>query len=226
MICTLCKTNVLRYGTLCSGCTLDTLAHIRRLPRMWDALEDWLTPGVKGGAQYGGRVRQAEAPLPLDAEVLSLRAAGGITGVLEDWADAVGGARDLPERERIGSLAHRVASAAGYLAAQIHFIALWEQGPQLGLEVRQLVERVERHVQPALPEEKALPQFLGYCIAVDPSGVICGARIPLRMDRAVQCEWCLCPYPPETWLQLRRLQPGRHSDTGDEDQEHAVLTAA
>lgn len=209
MICTLCKTNTLRYGTLCTTCTTDTLAHIRRLPRMWSALEDWLIPGVKGGAQYGGRVRKAEAPLPLDAEVLTLRAAGGITGVLEDWADAVRDARDRPEQERIGSLAHRVAYASSYLAGQIHFIALWEQGPQLGREVSQLVERVERHVQPALPEEKRRPEFLGYCVAVDPSGVICGARIPLVLDRPVECEWCGCPYPPSTWLQLRHFQPGR-----------------
>lgn len=215
MICTLCKTNTLRYGTLCGACTLDTLAHIRRLPRMWAGLEAWLTPGVRG-AQYGGRVRHAEAPLPLDAEVLTLRAAGGITGVLEDWRDAVRDARGLHEWERVGSLAHRVAGAAGYLASQIHFIALWEQGPQLGRELRQLVERVERHVQPALPEERALPEFLGYCIAVDPSGVICGARIPLVMDRPVQCGWCLCPYPPETWLQLRHYQPGSGTDTAGE----------
>lgn len=227
MICTLCTKHTLRYGTLCSVCTLDTLTHIRRLPRMWDALEDWLTPGVKGGAQYGGRVRQAEAPLPLDAEVLTLRAAGGITGVLEDWVDAVRDARDLPGHERIGSLAHRVTTAAGYLSAQIHFIALWEQGPQLGRELGQLVQRVERHVQPALPEEKNRPAFLGYCIAVDPSGVVCGARIPMAVDRPVQCEWCLCPYPPETWLQLRHFQPGRRRDEADdEDQEHAVPAAA
>ncbi|MEW2567669.1 hypothetical protein [Streptomyces sp. NPDC047070] len=207
MICSLCKTNPLRYGTLCGACTLDTLAHIRRLPRMWSGLEAWLTPGVRGSAQYGGRVRQVEAPLPLDTEVLTLRAAGGIVGVLEDWRDAVRDSRGLPEWERIGSLAHRVGTAAGYLAAQIHFIALWEQGPQLGREMRQLVERVERVVQPDEAEEKGQPSILGYCTAVDLSGVICGSQIVLDMGRPVQCGWCQCPYPPDTWLQLRRLQP-------------------
>ncbi len=217
MICSLCKTHTLRYGTLCGACALDTLAHIRRLPRMWDGLEDWLTPGVRGSAQYGGRVRHVEAPLPLDTEVLTLRAAGGIAGVLEDWRDAVRDARDLPEQERVGSLANRVSSAAGYLAGQIHFIALWEQGPQLGREMRQLVERIERVVQPDEAEEKGQPSILGHCTAVDLSGVICGSKIILDMGKPVQCGWCLCPYPPDTWLQLRRLQPSRtQTDTTGE----------
>ncbi|GGX99142.1 hypothetical protein [Streptomyces fructofermentans] len=216
MICTLCKTHVLRHGTLCSTCTTNTLGHLHRLPRMWAALETWLAPGTTGAAQYGGRVRHPEAPLPLDTEVLTLRAAGGITGVLEDWADAVRHTRGLPERPRVGSLAHRVTAAAGYLASQIHFIALWEQGPQLGREIGQLVDRARNAVQRDEAEEKGRPTFLGYCIAVDPSGVICGARIPAAIDRPVQCAWCLCPYPPETWLQLRHLQPGRREFTEEQ----------
>ncbi|MFF5001735.1 hypothetical protein ACFY3G_02810 [Streptomyces phaeochromogenes] len=217
MICTLCRTEPLRHGTLCGACALDTLAHIRRLPRMWSGLEAWLAPGSTGSAQYGGRVRHAEAPLPLNAEVLTLRAAGGIAGVLEDWRDAVRDARGLPEWERIGSLAHRVTGAAEYLAGQIHFIALWEQGPQFGREMRQMVDRVQRLVQPDEAEAKGQPEFLGYCIAVYPSGVICGARIPAVVDRPVQCGWCLCPYPPETWLQLRHFQPGNHTDDDQDD---------
>jgi hypothetical protein len=217
MICTLCKTHRIEYGTLCPACTLDTEDRLVRLPRMWASLEAWLIPSARGTAQYGGRVRQPEAPLPLDPEVLALRSAGGIVGILEDWHTAVRDVRDLPAPARAGSLAHRVRDAAFGLAGHIHFIALWEQGPQLGREVRGLVDRVRRAVQPDEAEEKGRPEFLGYCIAVDASGVICGARIPAAVDRPVQCTWCLCPYPPSTWLDLRRLQPGNLQETGGQE---------
>jgi hypothetical protein len=175
---------------------------------MWASLEAWLIPGVRGTAQYGGRVRQPEAPLPLNQEVLDLRSAGGIVGVLEDWHFAILDARDMPVPPRAGSLARRVRDAAFGAADQIHFIALWEEGPQLAREVRALVDRVRRVVQPDEAEERWQPKWLGYCVAVDASGVICGARIPAAVDRTVQCTSCLCPYPPSTWLTLRRLQPG------------------
>ncbi|MDX3634308.1 hypothetical protein PV728_29405 [Streptomyces europaeiscabiei] len=208
MICTLCKTSKIEYGTLCPACTLDTEDRLVRLPRMWVSLEAWLIPGVRGTAQYGGRVRQPEAPLPLDQEVLDLRSAGGIVGVLEDWHSAIRDARDMSAPPRAGSLARRVRDAAFGVADQIHFIALWEEGPQLAREVRGLVDRVRGVVRPDEAEESWRPKWLGYCVAVDASGVICGARIPAAVDRTVQCTSCLCPYPPSTWLTLRRFQPG------------------
>lgn len=209
MICTLCKTQ-LTHGTLCPGCTRDTLDRLHRLPRLWAALEDWLTPGTTGSPQYGGRVRRAEAPLPLDTEVLNLRAYGGIVGVLEDWHDAINQERGYPTPPRAASLARRVTAAAAGLAGQIHFIALWEQGGQLADEVRRLVERVRQVVEPGPdPDKPVRPTLLGHCIAVDQAGVVCGAEIYADMTRTVQCGWCLCPYPPTSWLALRTLQPGR-----------------
>lgn len=225
MICTLCKKHLV-HGALCAACTLDTLGHLHRLPRLWTALEAWLAPAVTGGAQYGGRVRHAEAPLPLDSEVLNLRAAGGIAGVLEDWRDAVRETRGLPAPERTGSLAHRVTSAGAYLAGQIHFIALWDQGAQLGREVSQLAERVQRIVDPEPEPGRDQPVLLGYCIAVYPSGMVCGTRIHADISRPVQCGWCLCPYPPDTWLQLRHFQPGHHGQTDEHDQAETLETAA
>jgi hypothetical protein len=215
MICTLCKTRKIQYGTLCASCTLDTEDRLIRLPRMWASLEAWLIPGVRGTTQYGGRVRQPEAPLPLDQEVLDLRSAGGIVGVLEDWHTAICDTRDLAAPPRAGSLAGRVRDAAFGVARQIHFISLWEQGPQLGREVRGLVKRVRRVVEPG--EDPDEPVVLGYCVAVDVSGVVCGAKLYADMSRTVRCEWCLCTYPPSTWLTLRRFQPGTLQQD-DEDQ--------
>ncbi|MDX3294640.1 hypothetical protein PV569_13080 [Streptomyces scabiei] len=211
MICTLCK-KTQPYDGLCPTCTLDTLDHITAMPHLWAELEDWLVPGVRGGAQYGGRVRMAEAPLPLDEEALTLRAAGGIAGVLEDWHDAIREARHQPIPPRAGSLAHRVGAASAGVAGHIHFIAQWEQGAQLAREIRQLVARIRRVTEPGheLDEPKP-PLLLGYCVAVDPSGVVCGSRIYADIRRAVQCGWCLALYPPDRWLELRRLQPGNQA---------------
>jgi hypothetical protein len=206
MICTLCRQHSLEHGTLCPDCTRATLDRLTRLPRIWASLEAWLTPGTGGPAQYGGRVRLAEAPLPLNTEVLDLRAAGGIAGVLEDWHDAVRATRGMTTPVREGSLAHRVARAAAALAGHMHFIALWEQGGEFGREVQRLVDRVHAAVEPGRDREK--PTLLGHCIAVDASGTVCGNRLYADMTRPVQCDWCLCLYPPDRWLALRLHQPG------------------
>lgn len=208
MICTLCTKQVVKHGTLCNDCTLTTLDRLQRLPRMWVSLEAWLAPGTTGPAAYGGRTRLAEAPLPLRQEVLDLRAAGGIVGVLEDWRDAVYDIRGYRVPPRSAALVRRVQAASSALQQQIHFVALWEQGGQLALEVRHLVDRVRAVVDPgrALDEPKE-PTFLGYCVAVDPAGIVCGRRLYADITRTVQCDWCLCNYPPDTWLALRHHQP-------------------
>ncbi|MFF3891358.1 hypothetical protein [Streptomyces sp. NPDC001914] len=215
MRCTLCNTSTIQYGTLCPTCTLTTRNHIADLPRMWEELEDWLTPGSRGASPYSGRPSKVEAPMPLDEDVLSLRAAGGIIGVLEDWHSAVRHARTLPElpAAAAASPARRVHAAAHGLASHIHFIALWEQGPVLGSEIRRLVDRVQNILEPGRNDDA--PRFLGHCIAVDESGVVCGAKLYADMSRPVQCDWCLCPYPPSQWLQLRHFQPGRTPTHGD-----------
>lgn len=223
MICTLCREHPLQYGTLCPACTRELQDRLASLPRLWASLEAWLTPSVRGLAQYGGRTPMVEAPLPLDGEVLDLRAAGGIVGVLEDWHDAVRSSRDLDTQPRTGSLALRVNTAAWGLIHHIYFIALWEQGPVLGREIRGLVDRVRRVVEP--DEDSGLPTILGHCIAVDSLGTVCGSTLYADMGRPVQCGWCLCLYPPESWLALRRLQPG-HPAADDDQNTEQLLTAA
>ncbi|WP_327403856.1 hypothetical protein OG194_29745 [Streptomyces sp. NBC_01288] len=222
MICTLCTTHDLKYGVLCASCTLALQDRLARLPRMWASLEAWLAPGSTGTAQYGGRVRRAEAPLPLNQEVLDLRAAGGIAGVLEDWRDAVHDTRGLPTAPRTGALARRVSTAAADLIASLYFIALWDQGVQLGREVEQLVGRVRAVAEPGRDPDE--PTFLGYCIAIDLSGVVCGSRLYADMAQTVQCQWCLCLYPPDRWLQLRLLQPGNTPAKEDQDVEEPRIS--
>jgi len=207
MICTLCTTHELEYGSLCPGCTRATHDRLLRLPGLWASLEAWLAPGATGPAAYGGRSRLAEAPLPLNKEVLDLRAAGGIVGVLEDWREAVYETRGWRRPERAASLAHRVTIAAADLDHHLDFIARWYAGASFGWDIRRLVDRVRTVVQPG--REPGEQQFLGYCIAVDPGGIVCGNRLFADMARPVQCDWCLCSYPPDTWLALRNFQPAR-----------------
>ncbi|MFC5217297.1 hypothetical protein [Streptomyces coerulescens] len=213
MICTLCTTHQLDYGSLCHSCTEATHARLQRLPRMWDSLEAWLAPsttGPSGPAAYGGRTRRAEAPLPLRGEVLDLRAPGGIVGVLEDWREAVYETRGMARPILASSLAHRVTIAAADLDDHLDWISRWYAGEGFGWDIRRLVDRVRAVVQPGRAlDEPPEPTFLGYCIAVDEGGIICGHRLWADLTRTVQCDWCLCQYPPETWLALRKLQPGQ-----------------
>ncbi|MEU1275295.1 hypothetical protein [Streptomyces sp. NPDC005799] len=224
MICTLCTTRELEYGSLCHACTEATHHRLVRLPRMWESLDAWLTPGAAGPAQYGGRVRRAEAPLPVDSEVLDLRVGGGIVGVLEDWREAVYETRSWAQPALAASLAHRVTIAASDLDDQLDFIARWYAGASFGWDIRRLVERVRAVVQPGRDLEE--PQFLGYCIAVDTGGIVCGNRLYADMTKAVQCEWCLCTYPPDSWLALRHFQPGQSQLVGEPTRDASGLEPA
>lgn len=217
MICTLCDTHTLEYGSLCPSCTRTTHDRLTRLPRLWASLESWLTPGTTGSAQYGGRVRLAEAPLPLDSEVLDLIAEGGIVGVLEDWRAAVYETRGWDQPPRAASLANRVWIAAGDLDHHLDWISRWYAGEGFGWDIRRLFQRIHRVVQPGHELDRPRPTFLGHCIAVDPSSVICGAKIYADMRTVVRCEWCLCPYPPERWLALRHFQPGGQAAADDQE---------
>ncbi|MGW0821807.1 hypothetical protein [Streptomyces sp. NPDC002845] len=219
MICTLCNTRTIEHGGfLCPACTRTTHDRLQRLPRMWTALEAWLAPGSTTTTAYG-RTPLTEAPLPVREEVLDLRAAGGIVGVLEDWRAAVHEARGFTLPALAASFEHRVTIAAHALDRNLDWIARWYMGPTFAEEIRQLTARVYGVIQPGHDHER--PPFLGYCIAVDTSGIVCGAKLWAYMDRPVKCEWCLCPYPPDTWLALARHQPGRQT-TKPSDAEQAA----
>jgi hypothetical protein len=207
VICTLCKT-VLEHGHLCPDCTKDTLTRLHAMASLWVSLEAWLVPGATGTAQYGGRVRRAEAPLPLRQEALDLRAGGGIVGVLEDWHAAVCDARGIPLPPRPAGVAARVRQASAHLIGHIHFIVLWEQAGTFAKEIRALDRRVQAVTDPGSDRDE--PTALGRCVAELPDGSVCGARLYADMGRPVQCTRCECKYPPEKWLALRHYQPGPH----------------
>ncbi|QCX81083.1 hypothetical protein C9F11_37500 [Streptomyces sp. YIM 121038] len=205
--CPHCTTNDLPHGGfLCDPCVRATSRHLLQLPTLWSALEIWLAPG-RGAPFISGRTPRAEAPLPLREEVLDLRAEGGIVGVLEDWRAAVHDARGMAPPPRAVSLEHRVAIAARALDGHLDWIARWYAAPDLATDIRTLVGRAYAVIQPGRDPDE--PQYLGRCIATDTTGAVCGRPLHAYPDRAVQCDWCLCVYTPDTWLALRHYQPGR-----------------
>lgn len=220
MICTLCNTNETHADALlCHTCTRTLSGHLTRLPRMWAALEAWLAPGGTGAPAYGGRSRPAHAPLPLREDVLSLRAAGGICGILEDWRAAMQQERGWGQPVLEASLARRVTVAARALDHNLDWIADWDQAAVFAAEIRQLVHRARSAVQ---PPERARATFIGLCVAVDRSGVVCGAELWAQPGQRISCSWCLCPYPPDTWLTLIRYQPDRAQDEDVQGLENAA----
>ncbi|MDX3162412.1 hypothetical protein PV516_01175 [Streptomyces scabiei] len=217
MICTLCDTRDLEYGSLCPSCIRATHERLTRLPGLWTALGAWITPGTAAPAPSYGRTRMVEAPLPVQGEVLDLCSEGGIVGVLEDWREAMYETRDWWWPQRANTIAQRVTIAAGDLDHHLDWITRWYAGGAFAWDVRRIFQRAYRIVRPGHELDQPRPTFLGHCIAVDPSGVVCGAKIYADMRKAVQCEWCLCLYPPSTWLTLRRYQPGNLQQTGDQE---------
>jgi hypothetical protein len=206
--CGLCEQQLGR-GHLCPGCTLATLERLERLPKLWAQLAEFLAPG-SGAPQYG-RTRPVEAPLPVVEDVLSLRAQGGILGVLEDWYSAMrvdrGWARPLRRRPKGDGVGARVEAAAQALILNLEWMAeYWPTVGQFALEMRQLEREVLSIVDPRDPD--TVGRRYGYCVALNQLDEVCGAV--LRMypgETAMTCRWCQYVYEPSDFLRLAALQP-------------------
>lgn len=205
--CGLCERE-LEHGYLCPGCTRTTTDRLDRMPRLWSALEAFLAPGA-GAPQYG-RTRAAEAPLPVRENVLSLRAAGGIVGVLEDWRAAMQADRGWGPPVIPAAVDRRVAVAARGLSMNMDWIAAeWPQAAQFAVEIRALERDVLTIVDPEDPDERRRRRGtrIGYCVAL-PDGAVCGAVLRAYPGEAtLTCHWCGTTYGPEHYLMLKALQP-------------------
>ncbi|MFI6700292.1 hypothetical protein ACIBJC_15165 [Streptomyces sp. NPDC050509] len=191
-------------GRLCTGCARATLDRLTRMPQLYQALGAYLRPGGRSTAQYGSS-RPAEAGLPVAEAPLVLRGPGGMVGILEDWHAALRADRDWsPPVIRSGIGARLIAAAHGLRANMPWIVQSWPQAGQCAREIRGLEKSVLRIVDPPAPE--ARPVELGTCPAIDTSGVICGAVLHYQPgEKLVTCTWCLCSYPPATWLGLAAL---------------------
>ncbi|WP_030569667.1 hypothetical protein [Streptomyces aureocirculatus] len=207
--CPHCTTHDLEHGGfLCDPCIRATSRRLRALPWLWAGLEARLMPG-SSTPHAMGRTPSATAALPLQEEVLDLRAEGGIVTVLETWRLLVHDARTLPPPAPAVGIGPRVTIAATALELHLDWIARWHRAPDLARDVNTLVGRSLAVIQLGHDTDQA--RYLGRCIAQSTDGTVCGRPLYAHRERVVQCEWCLCRYTPDTWLALRHHQPGRRA---------------
>lgn len=195
--CGVCERD-LEHGYLCQGDTLALAERLDRLPKIYAALEGFLTPAAQGA---GERVHAGHAGsrMPVAEAVLDLRY-GGIALVLESWRADVQHARGWGEPVCDGSVEGRVLRAARSLSANLEWIAAsYPAAGDLAREVREM-EGAALSIVGAKPDRG---RRIGQCVAIDASGVVCGATIRHRPgETRLVCDWCHCVYSGETDLLL------------------------
>ncbi|MEV0183835.1 hypothetical protein AB0I54_31805 [Streptomyces sp. NPDC050625] len=206
--CGLCERQ-LEHGYLCPGDARALGDRLERLPVAYKALGAFLAPAGHAG---GERVSSghAAATLPVNEAVLDLRYSG-IALVVEGWLSAVQEARGWGEPAITGSIEDRVKRAARSLHSNLEWIAAaYPAAGDLAREIREM-ERAALSIVGALPERG---RRIGQCVAVDSSGVICGAVIRHRQGQTrLVCDWCHCVYSSEQdLLLLLHYQPRETSD--------------
>jgi len=200
--CGLCERD-LEHGYLCPGDTLALAERLDRLPKVYEALAGFLAPA---SAPSADRVSSGPAGsrLPVNEAVLDLRY-GGIALVLESWLSAVQDARGWGQPSVGGGMEHRVRQAARSLFANLEWIAAcYPPAGDLASEVREM-EGAALSIVGAAPDRG---RRIGNCVAVDASGVICGAVLRHHDgETRLVCPWCTCVYESQDFLMLRTLQP-------------------
>jgi hypothetical protein len=174
------------------------------MPKIYSALAGFLSPA--GRASHRVRLPQprVEPKLPVDEAVLDLRY-GGIALVLEGWRSDVQSVRGWGEPAITGDVEERVHRAARWLGMELAWIAdSYPAAGDLAAEIREL-ERSALSIVGALPDRG---KRIGNCVAVDASGVICGAVLRHRDgETRLVCPWCTCVYESRDFLMLKTLQP-------------------
>lgn len=209
-VCGLCEQQ-LEHDYLCPGCARATTERLDRMPRLWAALAAFLAPGSGAAAQYG-HTSPVEAPLPVRENVLNLRAAGGIAGVLEDWRAAMQEDRGWGRPAIPAAIDRRIAVAARALVINMDWIvSSWPTAGDMAHEVRDLEAAALSVIDPEDRDElraRRGTRLDSYCVAQLPDEEVCGAVLRSFPGRAdVVCEWCGTVYGPRDYLMLKELQP-------------------
>jgi hypothetical protein len=193
----------LEAGYLCAGCTLALAERLDRMPKVYAALAGFLTPTARSSAEFVSH-GHAGSSLPVDEAVLDLRY-GGIALVLEGWRSDVQRVRGWGEPAVVGDVEERVRRAARWIGMELPWIAdCYPAAGDLAREVREL-EGAALSIVGAMPDRG---RRVGQCVAVDGSGVVCGAWLRHRSgETRLVCDWCRTSYGPEDWLVLKHFQP-------------------
>ena len=197
--CGLCERD-LEHGYLCERDALALAGRLERLPALFEELAVHLVPRRSG---FGEHVSSGPAGSrsPLNEDVIDLRS-GGIALVLESWRADVQRVRwpdhGAPPVE--GGMDRRVMAACRWLGMELEWIAAeYPAAGDLAREVREMEGAALSIVGDPPPRAKRL----GTCVAVDSSGVICGAVLWHRAGESkVRCRWCQCVYASEQDLLL------------------------
>lgn len=193
----------LEAGYLCAGCTLALAERLDRMPKVYAALAGFLTPTARSSAEFVSH-GHAGSSLPVDEAVLDLRY-GGIALVLEGWRSDVQRVRGWGEPAVVGDVEERVRRAARWIGMELPWIAdCYPAAGDLAREVREL-EGAALSIVGAVPDRG---RRIGNCVAVDASGVVCGAVLYHRRgETRLVCPWCSCVYEARDFLKLKALQP-------------------
>ncbi|KPC95636.1 hypothetical protein ADL27_08030, partial [Streptomyces sp. NRRL F-6602] len=148
------------------------------------------------------------APLPVNEDVLDLRA-GGLAHAAEGWAEAVRRDRrtechpPAASKAISGTAEVRLdAAIAELLDAMPWIVVSWPDAGAFAADVRDVTRSLSSMFVPPTPRAKRL----GNCPAQFEDGVICGAAIRLEQGAKVACcPYCGTTYPPATWADLKVL---------------------
>lgn len=200
--CGLCEDGI-ESGYLCPRDTGALARRLANLPVAYRALAGFLAPAVRGTGERSAPGGGAP-PLPVNEQVLDLRY-GGVAHVVEGWLAAVQEARGWGAPATGGSIEERVRRAARSLGANVEWIAAQFPGAgDLANEIREL----DRSVLSIVGAVEDRGRRVGYCVAVDLSGVVCGATLRHRPgDQRLTCRWCGCVYEARDFMMLRHFQP-------------------
>lgn len=200
--CGLCE-RALEDGYLCPGDTIALAERLERMPKLYEALAGFLAPAAM---PPGDRVASSPtgSRMPVNETALDLRY-GGIALVLESWLSDVQRCRGWGQPALQGGPEDRVRRAARSLGANLEWIAAsYPAAGDLAGEVREM-EGAALSIVGAAPDRG---RRIGQCVAVDASGVVCGATIRhQRGQTRLECAWCGCVYEERDFLMLAILQP-------------------
>lgn len=200
--CGLCDRD-LEVGYLCPGDTLALAKRLDRMPKIYAALAGFLSPAGRATTEFVSST-VVEPRLPVDEAVLDLRY-GGIALVLEGWRSDVQRVRGWGEPAITGDVEERVRRAARWLGMELAWIAdSYPAAGDLAQEIREL-EGSALSIVGATPDRG---KRIGNCVAVDASGVVCGAVLRHHSgETRLVCPWCTCTYEARDFLMLKTLQP-------------------
>ncbi|MEU0522742.1 hypothetical protein [Streptomyces niveus] len=190
-------------GSLCVGCTKDTLVRLESLPTLYRALAAFLVPSPS--ASTGGRTASlAHSPMPVAELPLTMRGPGGMVGVAEDWYTLVREERGMsPLAPPVGSVEGRLRGAVTGLCANLPWIAVsWPLAGSFAEEIRGVVRSAVAVISPPVPVDRGT--VLGPCPAQLPDGTLCGTDLRLFTGaQLVTCPGCTSTFPPATWTGLK-----------------------